>query len=236
MGHNGKYYRKVYVDMWIHENTEAASAEKIKNIRIRMAKPEDAEQILSIYAPYVENTPITFEYEVPSPEEFRLRITHTLEKYPYLVAVSDRQEAFPDLKNKKISKNPGERILGYAYAGAFKGRAAYDWAVETSIYVRGDIKGCGIGSKLYQALEDILRKQHIVNVNACITYPNPQSISFHEKSGYRQVAHFTKCGYKLGKWHDMIWMEKMLGEHPEQPEPVLPAGQVTSGYIDDKTI
>ncbi|MDY2629676.1 MAG: N-acetyltransferase family protein [Lachnospiraceae bacterium] len=179
------------------------------NIQIRLAREEDAQQLLSIYAPYVENTPVTFEYEVPSLEEFRERILHTLEKYPYLVAV-----------------NQGNMILGYAYAGTFKARAAYNWAVETSIYLREDCRGAGIGGRLYAALENILKKQHIINLNACIAYPNPSSIAFHEKMGYRQVAHFTQCGYKQGRWYDMIWMEKMLGDHPENPEPVLLLSQV----------
>ncbi|NLL76892.1 MAG: N-acetyltransferase [Clostridiales bacterium] len=174
-----------------------------KKMIIRIAKKEDAKQLLAIYAPYVTNTAITFEYEIPSEEEFRNRIIRTLEKYPYLVLEQEKE------------------ILGYAYASAFKGRPAYDWAVETSIYVKEGVHGKGIGKKLYTALEEILKKQHIINMNACIAYPNPESIVFHEKSGYKTVAHFTKCGYKLGKWYDMIWMEKMLGPHPESPQPVL---------------
>ena len=102
-------------------------------INIRVATVEDAQQILQIYAPYIEKTAITFEYEVPALEEFRGRIQHTLKKYPYLVA----EEA-------------GE-ILGYAYTGPFKERAAYDWAVETTIYVKEDKKQRGIGKLLYQA-------------------------------------------------------------------------------------
>ena len=206
-------------------------------IRIRMAEPEDAAQLLAVYAPYVINTPITFEYQVPSVEEFRERIVHTLQKYPYLVAVADSPfPASKDLVSQdgKITDGPDEMILGYAYAGAFKGRAAYDWAVETSIYVRQDMLGSGIGSRLYKALEMILKKQHIINLNACITYPNPQSISFHEKEGYCKAAHFTKCGYKLGRWHDMIWMEKMLGEHPRNPEPVLPVTQGEPFHTEKK--
>ncbi len=175
---------------------------------IRAAKAEDAAHLLDIYTPYVQNTAITFEYEVPSVEEFRNRMVHTMEKYPYLLL------------------QQGEEIHGYAYASAFKGRSAYDWAVETSIYVKEGAHGKGIGKKLYAALEEILAAQHIINVNACIAYPNPESISFHEKYGYKTVAHFTKCGYKLGKWYDMIWMEKMLGHHPEKPLPVLNASEV----------
>lgn len=177
---------------------------KTIDIQIRPVRVEDAQQLLSIYAPYVENTPVTFEYEVPSLEKFRERILGIIEKYPYLAAVG-----------------PDDSILGYAYAGTFKDRAAYDWAVETTIYLREDCRGAGIGRQLYRELESILKKQHIINLNACIAYPNPSSVAFHEKMGYRQVAHFTKCGYKQGLWYDMIWMEKMLGEHPEHPEPVL---------------
>jgi L-amino acid N-acyltransferase YncA len=183
---------------------------------IRAAKEEDAAHLLDIYTPYVQNTAITFEYEVPSVEEFRNRMVHTMEKYPYLLL------------------QRGEEILGYAYASAFKGRSAYDWAVETSIYVKEGAHGKGIGKKLYAALEEILAAQHIINVNACIAYPNPESISFHEKYGYKTVAHFTKCGYKLGKWYDMIWMEKMLGHHPEKPLPVLNASEVMDVYNNTK--
>ena len=115
--------------------------EKAK-LQIRVATKEDAEALLAIYAPYVEKTAITFEYEVPSIEEFRCRIQETLKKYPYLVAEKNR------------------RIVGYAYASCFKNRAAYDWCVETSIYVNYDLKRCGIGKKLYLALEKALKAQH----------------------------------------------------------------------------
>ena len=113
------------------------------NVRIRIASPADAEALRSIYAPYVENTAITFEYEVPSLEDFQLRIRRTLQRYPYLAAERD-----------------GE-ILGYAYTGAFVGRAAYDWAAETSIYLREDMRKQGLGRRLYQVLEHISRAQNI---------------------------------------------------------------------------
>lgn len=169
---------------------------------VRMATEADAEKLLAIYEPYVRETAITFEYEVPAVEEFRNRIRRTLEKYPYLAAVKE-----------------GE-IVGYAYASPFKERAAYDWSVETSVYVKQGLHGGGIGSRLYAVLEEMLRQQHILNCNACIAYPHPESERFHEKCGYRKVAHFTKCGYKMGTWYDMIWMEKMLGVHPAEPEAV----------------
>lgn len=177
-------------------------------VHIRMAVLADADALLSIYRPYVEHTPITFEYTVPSSEEFGQRIARTLERYPYLVA--------------EIQGRPA----GYAYASPFKTRAAYDWSVETSVYVDQEARGRGLGTLLYGRLEELLARQHILNVNACITWPNPDSIRFHERLGYRIVAHFTKCGYKLGRWYDMVWMEKMLGEHPDQPEAVIPVGQL----------
>lgn len=172
-------------------------------VTVRTAEISDAPALLSIYAPYVEKTAITFEYTVPSEEEFSRRIARTLERYPYLVAERD---GLP---------------IGYAYASAFKERAAYDWAVETSIYVAEDLRGSGAGTVLYEALEHILEQQNVINVNACISYPNPGSISFHEKRGYKTVGHFTECGYKLNRWWDMVWMEKMLGEHHCPPKPFI---------------
>jgi len=172
---------------------------------VRTAKLSDAEEILSIYAPYVEQTAITFEYDVPSLDEFRGRIEKTLEKFPYLVAENE------------------DGIVGYAYAGVFKGRAAYDWCVETTIYVKMNQRGRGIGKTLYGVLEQQLKEQGILNLNACISWvdtPNEylshQSPQFHEQQGYRKCAHFHQCGYKFGRWFDMIWMEKIIGEHKEQ--------------------
>ena len=107
-----------------------------KEIVIRVAALDDAEELLEIYAPYVRETAITFEYEVPSPEEFRERIAHTLEKYPYLVAEHDG------------------KIEGYAYVSPFKERAAYAWAVETSIYVDQNCKRMGIGKNLHSTLSE----------------------------------------------------------------------------------
>ncbi len=178
-------------------------------VRIRMACPRDAQSLLAIYRPYVEQTAITFEYQVPTVEEFMERIRHTLETYPYLAAEEEGD------------------IIGYAYASPFKNRAAYDWAAEASIYVSMDRRRHGIGKALYRSLEDCLKKQNILNLNACITYPNPESVGFHEALGYRTTARFTKCGYKLGQWHDIIWMEKFLGDHPQKPKAVLPIRELS---------
>ena len=173
-------------------------------MNIRLATLKDAPALLKIYAPYVEQTPITFEYEVPDVEEFTSRMESVLEKYPYLVA-----------------ENNGE-ILGYAYASAFKTRAAYSWSVETSIYVKMGVEHSGIGTLLYEKLEACLRRQNICNLCACIAYPNPPSEAFHERFGYRLAAHFNRSGYKQGEWHDMIWMEKELCAHSIPPLPFIP--------------
>lgn len=119
----------------------------------RVARPEDAEALLAIYAPYVEETAITFEYEVPSVEAFRARIAHTLATYPYIVAIEENN------------------IIGYAYVGRLHERAAYDWSVETSIYVDRCARKHGLGRQLYERLEAILRAMNIISVNACIAYP-----------------------------------------------------------------
>lgn len=173
-------------------------------IDIRMASAADAAEIRDIYAPFVTDTAITFEYDVPTVEEFRKRITETLKLFPYLVATENG------------------RVVGYAYASRFKARAAYDWAVETTVYVCQGFEGRGIGKALYARLEELLARQHVTNVNACITFPNPESIAFHEHLGYKDAAHFTKCGYKMGKWWDMVWLEKFIGEHKNPPEPFVP--------------
>lgn len=179
----------------------------MNNIEIKIAAPSDAEALLHIYAPYIKNTAVTFEYEVPSVEEFRKRIVHTLKKYPYLLAVQ------------------GDEILGYAYAGPLHVRAAYAWSAETSIYVKKDHKRKGTGRALYEALEYVLKKQNVINSNACIAYPEREdqfltrdSVNFHSRLGYQKVAEFHQCAYKFGTWYNMVWMEKFLSGHPEKPD------------------
>ena len=204
------------------ESEDPVSREKRgKRMEIRAAELSDAGRLLEIYALYVKNTAITFEYVVPGEEEFRNRIRNVLEKYPYLVAVEDG------------------KILGYAYVSAFKERAAYDWAVETSIYVNQSARRQGIGRSLYDALEKILKEMNILNMNACIGYPKEEdeyltraSVEFHERMGYRLVGEFHDIGYKFGRWYNMVWMEKMIGEHQEHPESVRTFYQVRESLQD----
>ncbi len=171
-------------------------------MKIRSAVPDDAKRLLEIYAYYVANTAVSFEYDVPSEAEFRCRIQNTLQKYPYLVLEEDGI------------------IQGYAYAGIFKARAAYTHSCEVSIYVDHDAKRRGYGRKLYEALENRLKKQGILNMYACIAYPvvedehlSRDSEQFHRHLGFSTVGEFHQCACKFGRWYNMIWMEKIIGEH-----------------------
>ena len=159
---------------------------------IRSAQLSDAKAIQAIYQPYVTETAITFEVDVPTVLEFEERITQTLTHFPYLVA---EEEGI---------------VVGYAYASTYYARAAYDWTVELSIYISKEARGQGIGSALYTALEEELEARGYLRFLACIAVPNEASISMHEKRGYVQVAHFPKVGYKFEQWHDIIWMQKTL--------------------------
>ena len=159
---------------------------------IRSVQLSDAAAIRAIYQPYVTETAITFEVDVPTVQEFERRITKTLTQFPYLVAEVDG------------------KVVGYAYASTYYARAAYDWTTELSIYVAKESLGQGIGSALYTALEEELEARGYLRFLACIAVPNEASISMHEKRGYVQVAHFPKIGYKFNKWHDIVWMQKNL--------------------------
>ena len=181
---------------------------KKENLIFRFATEGDAEEILGIYKPYIENTTITFEYEVPAVEEFRERIRETLEKYPYIVCTYDG------------------KIIGYAYAHRIWSRAAYQWDVELSVYTDGNYAGNGIGKKLYKILIEILKLQNVVNVYALITYPNENSEKMHNYFGFKKIAVFEKSGYKFGKWIGVTWFEKAINEHFDNPKPVRKISEI----------
>ncbi len=169
-------------------------------LNIRSANRNDAERLLEIYAYYIANTAVSFEYEVPLLEEFRRRIENTLKGYPYLVLEVDGV------------------IQGYAYAGPLKKRAAYSHSCEVSIYLDRDMRGRNYGTKLYEELEKELRARGIINLYACIGNPIEEdeyltrdSELFHQYLGYNKVGEFHKCGYKFNRWYNIIWMEKIIG-------------------------
>lgn len=243
-------------------------------LKFRVARPEDAEALLAIYAPYVEKTAITFEYEVPDVETFRARITHTLATYPYIVAIEEQSAdatayvdgvpvACIDHANAdaaaghadgfSVSSTPAsgadavpgarrtsEHIIGYAYVGRLHERAAYDWTVETSIYVDRRARKHGLGRQLYERLEAILRAMNIISVNACIAYPgtnndpylNTNSPDFHAHLGYQLVGHFHACAYKFDRWYDMIWMEKWIAPHPAKPKAMIPFPELPEEVVE----
>lgn len=186
------------------------------NITIQPVTESDAKQLLDIYSYYVENTAITFEYDVPTIPEFQERIRHTLKKYPYIAAVKDGI------------------ILGYAYAGVFKDRAAYDYSVEVTVYTHRSHHKEGIGKLLYTELEAILKSMGITNLYACIGIPADEddeyldhnSMDFHTHIGYTMAGRFHKCGYKFGRWYDMVWLEKMIAEHDAIDHSIIPASSI----------
>ena len=170
-----------------------------RELFIRDADPEDAKKLVEIYSYYVLNTAVSFEYEVPSVADFENRIKTTKEKYPYLVCLLN------------------DRIVGYAYAGPYSSREAYNWTATTSIYVDKDYRRQGIGSLLYKELEKRLKEQGIVNLLAGAAYSDEEdeylthdSYKFHIRLGYTKVAHMKTIGKKFDRWYDLLWMQKKL--------------------------
>ena len=173
-------------------------------MKLRIATEDDARALAAIYAPYVRDTSVTFEYEPPTEEEFAQRIRQTLQRYPYLVAEEHGM------------------IAGYAYAASLNTRPAYDWTAVLSVYLDREQRRKGTGTLLYHTLEHILHRQHVINLYACITRPNLASEAFHIRNGFHQAGQFTQCGYKAGTWYDIIWMEKRLHKFSDHPLPFIP--------------
>ena len=187
----------------------------LKDITFRMSDVSDAEELLSIYKPYVTDTAITFEYEVPSIEVFKNRIKETLEGYPYIVC---------EYKDK---------IVGYAYAHRYGERAAYQWDVELSIYLDMNYKSLGVGKLLYNKLIEIVKLQNVRNIYACITSANEKSLKFHEKLGFEFIGIFKNTGYKFDSWYGVNWMGIAVGDINEKPEPVKMINEVDSKLIEN---
>ena len=173
----------------------------LMKLSFRPATEEDAEALLAIYAPYVHDTAISMEYDVPSVEEFRGRIRTISRKYPYIVAC-----------------DASGTIVGYVYAHRFHERMGYQYSAEMSIYVKLGLHGQGVGKALYGQIEPKLQAMGVAVLYACIskTPRNPDlhltdaSIRFHEKMGYHLCGTFTHCTYKFGLWYDIVYMEKAL--------------------------
>ena len=178
-------------------------------MQLRLGVAADAAGVLAIYGPIIETSAISFELVVPSPDEMAARIVDRQPDYPWLVA----EEA--------------GTILGYAYAGRFAGRAAYDWSVETSVYVAEGARGRGVASALYAMLFEVLATQGYRQAMAGIALPNRASVTFHEQAGFSPAGVFRAAGWKLGAWHDVGWWQRAVSADPSRPRPPVPLTDLT---------
>jgi len=159
---------------------------------IRKVTFDDIQQICDIYNHYIQNTIITFEENPVSYKEMKKRIVEITSSLPFFVYTEN------------------EEIIGYAYASKWKGRCAYRFSVEATVYLKAGKLGKGIGTKLYTTLLNDLRKRNIHAVLCGIALPNKESQHLHEKFGFKKVAHFTEVGYKFNKWIDVGYWELLL--------------------------
>jgi L-amino acid N-acyltransferase YncA len=168
-------------------------------VHIRLAEESDVDAIAGIYRPIVETTAVSFETVAPDDDEMRRRLGETLASYPWLVCDLDG------------------RIAGYAYATRHRVRGAYQWSVDTSVYVHAADRRVGVGRGLYVSLFSILAAQGYFNAYAGIALPNTASVALHESVGFEKVGVYHHVGYKLGSWHDVGWWQLILKEHEESP-------------------
>ncbi len=179
------------------------------NARIRVAREEDAEEILSIYQPFILETAVTFEEEVPALSVFQQRIATIMEDNPFFVC---------ELEN---------RIVGFAYASAYRSRAAYRWTREVSVYVHPDFQRKNIARALYHVLLATLKRQEFITAFGVITLPNQGSVALHESFGFRPLSIYKHVGFKLGRWHDVGWWELSLtGNSDATPKEIIPFSEI----------
>lgn len=174
------------------------------NYNIRLITPADAEAALAVYAPYVLHTANTFEYEIPSVDDFRTKIEKITAQYPWLVCEYD-----------------GE-IVGYAYGSTHRERAAYQWSPESTVYISDKHHRKGIARVLYNTLFALLQQQGYINVFASVLVTNVNSVEFHRAYGFEEIGLFKNIGYKLGEWHTNLWFQYTLQEHVIDPSVPIP--------------
>lgn len=187
----------------------------MKQAKLRLARPADAEAVLRVYAPYIKETAISFEYDVPAPDELAKKIEAIKERYPFLVCELE-----------------GE-IVGFTYASAHMERSACMWNAELLVYIDERYLRRGIGHSLYSALIEMLKLQNIQNVYGAVTIPNESSVWLHKSIGFDIVGTYKKAGFKLGRWHDVIWYGKQLGSYITPPRTVIPITELDEDQIDD---
>lgn len=165
------------------------------NATIRLITTADIAGVLEVYRPYIEETSISFEYEVPTLEEFTQRVANITQQYPWLVY------------------EEGGKVIGYAYGMTHRTRTAYQWSVEVAIYVAKDHRSKGVGKQLYEKLFALLREQGYKTAFAGMTIPNEKSEALHLSCGFEEIGVFKNIGYKFGEWHSVKWFQKQLGEY-----------------------
>ena len=176
-------------------------------MKIRLAHPDDAEAVAAIYAPIVLETTISFEWVPPTAEAFRERIVKTLAKYPWLVAVDASDE-----------------VAGFVYASSHRDPPSYQWSVNTSVFIRDDCRGQGVGKALYAELFRQLVTLGYYRAFAGVALPNPASVSLHESVGFKPLGVYEKVGFKFGAWRDVAWFKKDLQQDARDPSPPRPLG------------
>jgi L-amino acid N-acyltransferase YncA len=181
---------------------------------IRLARPSDAVSILGIYTPYILNTSFTFETEVPTIESFVQRIISCLDHWPWLVCEIDGVPA------------------GYAYATRHRERAAYQWCVESSVYVHDNFQQRRVARALYDVLFEILKCQGYRNVYAGITLPNDKSVSFHKSFGFSWFADYKNVGYKLMQWNTVSWWQLKLNDYSDDPAAPSKLPVIDHAYLE----
>jgi len=182
---------------------------------IRTATLKDVDAILAIYAPYVEQTTFTFEYIVPSRQEFAARMENLMPRYPWLVLEEDGV------------------VKGYAYGSPFNERAAYGWTADLSVYLDMNCRSRGYGRQLYESLMRLMQLQGVRNVYGIVTDPNPVSYQFHEKMGFEEKGHFEHIGFKHGKWLNVNFMAKDIAPAQGDPAPVIPFAQLPAQQVEE---
>jgi phosphinothricin acetyltransferase len=160
---------------------------------VRDATPEDAAACAAIYAPYVTGTVITFEEEPPTAAQMAQRITEAQSAHAWLVL------------------EDAGRVLGYAYAGPYKARAAYRWSCEVSVYLDPVFHGRGGGRALYEALFARLAARGYRMLVAGLAVPNDASVALHRAVGFEPIGTYRRIGWKHGAWRDVLWMQRPLG-------------------------
>jgi L-amino acid N-acyltransferase YncA len=162
---------------------------------VRGATVEDAAACAALYAPYVRDTVVSFELAPPTAGEMAARIEAALARHAWVVL------------------EDGGHLVGYAYGTTFNPRAAYDWSTSVSVYT-GTARRTGAGRALYAALLERLAARGFRTALAGVALPNDASVGLHTAMGFEPVGTYRRVGWKLGRWHDVTWFQRPLGDGP----------------------